>query len=309
MFWKRRQKDFIIQCPSCEWQTDDKNHWACDCGHQWNTFTTKGICPKCKRQWEETGCPACHKSNLHSAWYHTQAAIALLETSGNQVLRAKKKKLEARLIDYGIHYYRISHLPYLDHSKEQFYTEYEAGCRMIILAALSSVVYHLDQRKALIKWLKEEKIWEKVSPKEKAFLIQPNPDQITLMDFSWKIESALTLGWCLQLVEELPRLDQQDNLDLLEAFIASIPSIGDSTALFLTQLEYRNLREIYEENLLNELITTYFRDLLFNGQEDQTNINRHSSFERHWTLNWWRKFSQSGQEPAGLHWDETDTST
>jgi hypothetical protein len=74
-------------------------------------------------------------------------------------------------------------------------------------------------------------------------------------------------------------------------------------------LEYRSLDEIYEENLLNELATSYFRDLLFNGKEDATTINRAISFERHKTLNWLRTFYEGDDEVTGELWDDVDTST
>lgn len=311
MFWKKMKKDFSIQCPSCEWEEDGKKLWQCSCGNKWNTFSTKGVCPKCKTQWEETSCPACHKSHPHSAWYSTEAGLTLLKASQDPILRARKQSLEARLVGYGIHYYRISHLPYLDYSREHFYPEQEAGYRMIILCALSSVVHNLWERAALIDWFKREDIWKKVSPREQEFLLDPTPAEETLIELSWKIESAFTLGWCLQLIPQLPRLDSKNNIAALTVFQQNIPSLGDAVAPFVATLAYRNLGEIYEENLLNELVTTYFRDLLFNGQKDTTRINRMISFERHFALNWLRNFSRdrADKESAGLLWDETDTST
>jgi len=71
----------------------------------------------------------------------------------------------------------------------------------------------------------------------------------------------------------------------------------------LKDLTFRTLGEIFDENILNELAITYFRDLYFNGNQDETQINRMVNFERHRTLNWVRKF-QGIEE-----WDDTDTST
>ncbi|MEB2778371.1 DUF4272 domain-containing protein [Algoriphagus sp. D3-2-R+10] len=198
MFWKKKQNDLIIQCPVCEWNPDGEKYWACSCGHKWDTFKTKGKCPKCNTQWKDTWCPACGKSKPHSDWYKTKEQIDLIESSGDQNLKIKKKRLESRLIDYGIRNYRVSHLPYLDHSSEKFQSEYDAGCRMMILYAISFAVHNLDERENIIQWFKEEKIWDKVSPKEKEFLTDSKPDEDTLMDLSWRIDSALTLGWCLK---------------------------------------------------------------------------------------------------------------
>lgn len=308
-FWKKKQKDLIIQCSSCEWNPDGKKHWACSCEYKWDTFKTKGKCPKCKTQWEDTRCPACGKSTPHSNWYKTKEEIDLIESSGDQILRAKKKNLESRLINYGIKNYRVSHLPYLDHSNEIFQSEYDAGCRMMILYTISFAVNNLHERRNIVDWFKEEKVWNKVSPNEKDFLIDSEPDENTLMDLSWRIESALTLGWCLKKVKKLPRLDQENNENEIEEFQQNVPEIGDSLMLFLKQLEYRDFNEIYEENLLNELATTYFRDLMFNGEKDQTKINRLTSYERHQVLNWLRTRSTDDSEITGELWDLTDTST
>jgi hypothetical protein len=40
------------------------------CGHVWNTFTTKGVCPKCSFAWEITACLSCKQYSLHKNWYH-----------------------------------------------------------------------------------------------------------------------------------------------------------------------------------------------------------------------------------------------
>lgn len=158
-------------------------------------------------------------------------------------------------------------MEYLNHTKEKFQSPYEAGCRMIILYAIAYLVNNLEDRPAFIEWFKNEKIWEKVSPKEKEFLMDPSPEERVLMDLSWRIESAITLAWCLKKVDVLPRLDDENNV--VEEFQQNLPELGDSLVLFLSQLEFRSFEEIYEENLLNELATSYFRDLLFNGKRTQ----------------------------------------
>src|SRR5690349_16821519 len=185
LFWKKKD-EVIIQCSACEWQPDGEIHWACSCGHRWNTFQTKGKCPECKIQWEQTWCPGCGKSTPHKDWYKTNEEIQAIDNAGDPLLRRKKKSLESRLIQYGIRNYRVSFLEYLDHSKETFKTPYDAGCRMIILHAMGCLVHDLDARPAFIEWFKQENIWEKVSPKEKEFLLSASPDERTLAELSWR---------------------------------------------------------------------------------------------------------------------------
>ena len=58
-----------IRCPKCAWIPTKSSRWSCTCLHIWNTFDTRGKCPKCNRQWTETACPACKQMSPHEAWY------------------------------------------------------------------------------------------------------------------------------------------------------------------------------------------------------------------------------------------------
>lgn len=292
-----------IECPNCNWQPDGEAHWACSCGHSWNTFDTKAKCPKCNTQWETTSCPGCSKTSPHSDWYVDTTIPKEADTPEIAELKSRKKKLEARLIALGIKNYRVSHLPYLDYSKVDFQSPYDVGCRLIILDAISYSVQNLKDRPKIIEWLKKEKLWGKVSSNESSFLKQKKPNEDTLIDLSWRIESFFLLGWVLNLFDNLHDITQETTEEEIEVFVSSVPELGAETKDFLTTLKFRPLDEIYEENLLNELATTYFRDLMFNDKSDETQINRIVSFERHQTLNWVRKFQGINE------WDDTDTST
>jgi hypothetical protein len=58
-----------IRCPKCAWRPRAGDRWQCDCGCLWNTFDTRGRCPDCNYQWEETACLACGEWSLHEDWY------------------------------------------------------------------------------------------------------------------------------------------------------------------------------------------------------------------------------------------------
>lgn len=58
-----------IRCPKCEWMPRTKNLWSCQCGHRWNTFESRGLCPACQHQWEATQCPQCGAKSPHTEWY------------------------------------------------------------------------------------------------------------------------------------------------------------------------------------------------------------------------------------------------
>lgn len=66
---RRRER---IRCPVCAWQPSKGDAWCCTpdgCGHVWNTFETRALCPGCSKQWTRTECLRCHASSPHEAWY------------------------------------------------------------------------------------------------------------------------------------------------------------------------------------------------------------------------------------------------
>ncbi len=69
-----------IRCPACQWQPARNSRWFCmsmgppenfnaGCGHGWNTFDTRGICPGCLYNWKHTTCLSCSVTSPHDDWY------------------------------------------------------------------------------------------------------------------------------------------------------------------------------------------------------------------------------------------------
>lgn len=61
----------MISCPKCQWKPTGHRLWLCTCGHSWDTFDTKGKCPNCHAQWQDTWCPRCERVSPHKEWYKT----------------------------------------------------------------------------------------------------------------------------------------------------------------------------------------------------------------------------------------------
>jgi hypothetical protein len=64
-----RDRERKIRCPKCRWQPGRDDRWMCGCGHQWNTFDTRGICPGCDAKWRDTQCLRCQEWSPHEDWY------------------------------------------------------------------------------------------------------------------------------------------------------------------------------------------------------------------------------------------------
>ncbi|HVL67006.1 MAG TPA: hypothetical protein VM364_07065 [Vicinamibacterales bacterium] len=73
---KLRGGSFRIRCPKCQWQPGRQDTWCCTpgCGHVWNTFDTRALCPGCSKQWTHTSCLRCTEWSLHEEWYDEQPA-------------------------------------------------------------------------------------------------------------------------------------------------------------------------------------------------------------------------------------------
>ncbi|MGE3915020.1 MAG: hypothetical protein AB7F78_04910 [Hyphomicrobiaceae bacterium] len=80
---ERKPRKVRIRCPHCRWQPGRGSTWTClpighpeyfrdACGHSWNTFDTRGVCPGCKHQWLHTSCLSCGRWALHEAWYERE---------------------------------------------------------------------------------------------------------------------------------------------------------------------------------------------------------------------------------------------
>ena len=65
-----------IRCPACQWQPAPSDTWCCapGCGHVWNTFETRGLCPGCNQQWTHTACLRCSTWSLHEELYEEDEA-------------------------------------------------------------------------------------------------------------------------------------------------------------------------------------------------------------------------------------------
>ena len=64
-----------IFCPKCRWKPKPSSRWLCTlqiggCGTTWNTFDTRGVCPKCGWKWIITACLSCKQFSPHEDWYH-----------------------------------------------------------------------------------------------------------------------------------------------------------------------------------------------------------------------------------------------
>ncbi|MBW8683601.1 DUF4272 domain-containing protein [Chitinophaga rhizophila] len=213
-------------------------------------------------------------------------------------------RIEERLAQHGINNYQIAYPEYLRFDHLQFATPREVGCRVMILLAIAYTIQDSSKKYGIVNWLKNENIWGHVSRKEGDYLLgnmMVNDD--AFMELSWRIESAYMLAWTLGLVQESPMPGHEVTEEQIRDLITHTPALGDHLEEFLSKLHFRSMEEIYDENIFYELTTAHYRDALFRGGKSTADIHIPASFERHFALNWLRRFMNKHD------WDATDTST
>lgn len=72
-----------IACPKCAWRHPGGAFWRCTCGHEWDTFATHGVCPKCATVHRITQCPTCFQRSDHEEWYHDDDDLTVEEYLAN----------------------------------------------------------------------------------------------------------------------------------------------------------------------------------------------------------------------------------
>ena len=176
----------------------------------------------------------------------------------------------------------------------------EVAARCIILCCV--VAHSEDPSLSFEGWLKAEQLWEKVSPKEKQFLLNNTPSEREVKNASWRSEALLTLLWSLGRVSEMPSPVQTESFaEMLEM----VPGPDEGTAKFLSTARVRPLDEIISAYEVVYDQHWRARHTQMNGTEPLTGLERGVVYERHYALNWLRRYGIFEEQ----EWDEITTDT
>lgn len=118
--------------------------------------------------------------------------------------------------------------------------------RSIVLASVVAVA-HINEGEATIKWLKEENLWDEVSPIEREFLTAEDRAENDCVRYTWQIECLIPILWAIQKIDAMPGLD-----DLCEPsmVIDVMVAPDESTEDFLQSASLRPadvIQEAYEQ--------------------------------------------------------------
>lgn len=193
----------------------------------------------------------------------------------------RKDRSIALLKDKSI--YVIDHLPEIESENETtIRTAREISERVCILCITNLLAFESIENEDAIEYLKENELWDKVTEKEKDFLINPTDDKKT--SETWKCEAIWVLMWALKYID---KLDFPTDLCDLNELENNYPLSENSTLKSFIEKsnEVRTKSEILDEADFIYRLNWACVDSRIKGKELEE-VHPGIVYERHYTLNW-----------------------
>lgn len=173
----------------------------------------------------------------------------------------------------------------------------EIAKRALTMAAVVSCAYGAS-KPDVIDWLKQEDLWQAVTPAEQEFLERETSEQVRC-NFTWKVEALVPLLWAIGKLDGLPGVGEQCDTEPIKKAVVWPPN---STGAFIRSAELRDEEEIGRE--YEKVYEAHWkaRDAKLNGRPVPRGINAGVVYERHYGFNWLRGY-------MGQPWDEITTDT
>ncbi len=135
--------------------------------------------------------------------------------------------------------------PIEDYTKAYPRSAAKIAIQTIILHCITAVGYQVDPL-PIINWLKDQGIWEYVSPNEKVFLCANNRSDKECSDARWRQEAQWALLWTIGKIESLDLPTQYcDSARLVDEIM---PRLGDPIEAFVSSAELRSPSELMAED-------------------------------------------------------------
>jgi Domain of unknown function (DUF4272) len=158
---------------------------------------------------------------------------------------------------------------------------------------------HGVARGGLVKWLKDEAVWDSVSPEERVFLQSRSITQADVAKATWRAEALMPLVWALGLIA---RLRPPTELCDLPSLRSVLPPIGSAVSDFVSRAKLRDEEEIFD--VLEDTFQAHWaiRDAVKHGKPLAYAHEAEVVEERHQALNWLVCY-------ANQDWDDVTTDT
>jgi hypothetical protein len=155
-------------------------------------------------------------------------------------------------------------------------------------------------RTDIIDWLKEENLWDELSPCELAYATAEKPGEKETINATWWSERLIVLLWALRMIENLPAPNEQCDTAIFQELLP--PFVDVAAAEFVRSAECRSENALRQ--MANELMHLHWqvRDARLHSKPAPSHIDIEIIQERHHAINWVIGWD-------GSPWDDVTTDT
>ncbi|WP_111309856.1 DUF4272 domain-containing protein [Confluentibacter sediminis] len=174
----------------------------------------------------------------------------------------------------------------------------EVAERVLALLAVIGKVHQEDgDDSKFVDWFDKNSIEQYLSNQESNFMKTKSPDQNLIRDFSWRAEALTSLFWGINLIPNMPVLNQE--FDVYS--INEVSEIINHPIKFKNNIKLRPDSELIE--MENELYNQHWRvrDAQLFRKEMPSELNPSVVYERRYGLSWLIGY--------GDDWDDVPTDT
>lgn len=158
---------------------------------------------------------------------------------------------------------------------------------------------HSEDRAKIVKWLKQQKLWNLVSENEHRFLESTAPTEQQFVNATWRIEALHLLLWSLNKVETDSSLSEMCSVEDVQAVCGFF--LNDSGEFIKSSgLRLEDEIDSYNEQIYQSHWKV--RDAQINGKAIPDNLMPSVIKERHYAINWLTGY-------CGQQWDDVTTDT
>lgn len=155
-----------------------------------------------------------------------------------------------------------------------------------------------DEKEAVIDFLKNHQLWNKVSPEEKVLYQKDQLTEQEAINILWRSEAIWLLLWSIQKVDQLKLPTAQI---AVSEIMARLPELFADPKDFIETAAVRSTTEILDASDLMYRLHWATRNAGLNNQPMPAKLDSSVVMERHYAINWLTYYAED--------WDDVSTDT
>jgi hypothetical protein len=159
----------------------------------------------------------------------------------------------------------------------------EIATRVVILQGVVAVAYEVDAE-PVVEWLREQGVWDQVSPREQAFLLGSEVTDEQRNRLRWHQEAEWALLWAIRHVESLGLPTQ--GCDTRRLVDEIVPPLGSEINAFLDSATLRPPGELLAEDDRTYNLWCYATSAVRRGEPLPADLRRWVLYERRYAFEW-----------------------